>query len=66
MAQDQFLEEVREQADEWLSNAYQADHTGNITQEGLLTTSLCEDLFQVVIVEYNTIKGKKNLDYIPT
>lgn len=56
LAQDQFLEEVREQADEWLSNAYIADHTGNITQEGLLTTSLCEDLFQVVIVEYNTIK----------
>ena len=63
LLQDQLLEKVRAQADKWISNVYQTDHTGNVSQEGLLTTSLCEDLFQVLIMKYSTIKGKTNAKY---
>jgi len=56
LAQEEFLMRIRTQADTWLANAYEVEHSKTQTHEGRLKTSLCEDLFSLVILEYKTLK----------
>eukprot|EP00593_Proboscia_inermis_P002877 CAMPEP_0171297640 /NCGR_PEP_ID=MMETSP0816-20121228/6384_1 /TAXON_ID=420281 /ORGANISM="Proboscia inermis, Strain CCAP1064/1" /LENGTH=569 /DNA_ID=CAMNT_0011772059 /DNA_START=1 /DNA_END=1710 /DNA_ORIENTATION=+ len=56
MTQGEFLQRTRDQTNEWLGNVYSAEHTQNQTNEGQLTSSLCEDVFTLVSVQLRTLR----------
>lgn len=58
LAQDEFLARTKDQTDEWLDNVYRAEHEKNQSQEGRLTTSLCEDVFSLAGVQLRTIRER--------
>jgi hypothetical protein len=58
LAQDEFLVRTRAQAEEWLENVYSADHAKTQNADGLLTTSLCEDVYSLVGVQLRTIRER--------
>ena len=58
MAQQGFIDWTNESVDDWLGNVYKAEHQRAQTQEGMLTTSLPEDLFALAGVQMRTIQSR--------
>lgn len=58
LAQEEFLVRTRNQTEEWLDKVYRAEHSKNMTSEGRLTTSLCEDVFSLATVQLRTIRER--------
>jgi len=58
LAQEEFLQRMRDQTSEWLDKVYAGPHTQYRASNGRLTTSLCEDVFSLVTVQFRTVRDR--------
>lgn len=58
LAQTEFIARTQGQTEEWLVNVYNAEHAKTQTEEGKLTTSLCEDVYSLAGVQLRTIRER--------
>jgi len=58
LAQEEFLQRIRDQMSQWLDNVYRGPHSQYRASNGRLTTSLCEDVFSLVTVQLRTVQTR--------
>eukprot|EP00816_Leptocylindrus_hargravesii_P002590 CAMPEP_0196808664 /NCGR_PEP_ID=MMETSP1362-20130617/8649_1 /TAXON_ID=163516 /ORGANISM="Leptocylindrus danicus, Strain CCMP1856" /LENGTH=1290 /DNA_ID=CAMNT_0042183083 /DNA_START=114 /DNA_END=3986 /DNA_ORIENTATION=+ len=55
-AQEEFMVRIRSQTEEFLKNVYRAQHSQHTSSDGLLISSLAEDVFSLIGLQIRTIR----------